>query len=502
MADHSHQVGFFVGQVLEGTTRQHGSKTALIAKEGEMSFAALNESTTRIAAHMQNEGVKQGDRVGLLLPNSLAFAISYYATQRMGAVTTILDARFKGKELEGVLRDSDLSLLITHASLMPEVAKSLQGMKLPLWVVDGEGDNSFQKRLFSPPSAEFVAPRLEPDQDAVILYTSGTTGEPKGVVLTHINLAQFPLHTTEVWVTTADSVWGCILPMSHISGPIYCNEIIDKGSTMVIFDQINPITILEGLAKYKVTFIHGVPPIFGLLLGVRNLKDYDTSNLRVAAMMGMTVPLSLMQAFKAALPHIKVIQGYGLTETSPLITATPLRDADAKLASIGRAVPGIEVKIVDEKGQQREEGEIITRGPHLMKGYFRRPEATAERIRNGWLHTGDVARREADGYYYHLGRKDDMIITGGMNVYPAEVENLLSTHPKVLEAVVFPIPDPDRGKAIAAAVVPRPETEVMDRELLTFLRSNLASFKVPQRVVIRESLPRTSTGKVKREDLG
>ncbi|MDP6560607.1 MAG: class I adenylate-forming enzyme family protein, partial [Candidatus Binatia bacterium] len=195
MADHSHQVGFFVGQVLEGTTRQHGSKTALIAKEGEMSFAALNESTTRIAAHMQNEGVKQGDRVGLLLPNSLAFAISYYATQRMGAVTTILDARFKGKELEGVLRDSDLSLLITHASLMPEVAKSLQGMKLPLWVVDGEGDNSFQKRLFSPPSAEFVAPRLEPDQDAVILYTSGTTGEPKGVVLTHINLAQFPLHT-------------------------------------------------------------------------------------------------------------------------------------------------------------------------------------------------------------------------------------------------------------------------------------------------------------------
>ena len=219
-------------------------------------------------------------------------------------------------------------------------------------------------------------------------------------------------------------------------------------------------------------------------------------------MMGTTVPLSLMRAFKAAQPHIKVMQGYGLTETSPLITLTATQDADAKMASIGKVVPHVEIRIVDDGGNdvpQGEPGEIITRGPHVMKGYFRRPDATAERIRDGWFYTGDIGRRDGDGYYYHLGRKDDMIITGGLNVYPAEAENLLYEHPAVQEAVVFPIPDPKRGNVIGAAVVLRPGTKIVEKELLSFLRSNLASFKVPQRIEIRDSLPRTTSGKVIRE---
>jgi long-chain acyl-CoA synthetase len=218
-------------------------------------------------------------------------------------------------------------------------------------------------------------------------------------------------------------------------------------------------------------------------------------------MMGTTVPLSLMRAFKAAQPHVMIIQGYGLTETSPIITSTPFHEADAKMASIGKAVPGVDVRIVNERGEEVTEGEIITRGPHLMKGYFRRPETTAERIRDGWLYTGDIGRRDEDGYYYHLGRKDDLIITGGMNVYPAEVENLLCEHPQVHEAAVFSSPDPDRGKVLGAAVVPRPGEKIVEKELLSFLRSNLAIFKVPQKITIRDSLPRTATGKLKKEDL-
>ena len=212
--------------------------------------------------------------------------------------------------------------------------------------------------------------------------------------------------------------------------------------------------------------------------------------------------LALLRAFQAAQPHIKVIQGYGLTETSPMITLVEPDKAEAKMGSIGRAVPGVEVKIIDENDKDvavGEAGEIITRGPHVMKGYFRRPDATAERIRHGWLYTGDVGKVEADGYYYHLGRRDDMIITGGLNVYPAEVENLIYTYPGVQETIVFAIPDAKRGQVIGAAVVPRPGGSVVEKDLLAYLRGNLANFKVPDRIVVRESLPRTSSGKTIRE---
>lgn len=502
MAIDSNQVGFFVGEVLEQAAQRFPDKRALIAKEGEMTFSQVNQRAGSLAGHLQGEGIKPGDRVGLLLLNSLAFALCYYAVQRIGAVSVVLDARLKGKELEGVLQDADLSLCITHQRLMPEIGPTLKEFRqVSLWVVDGEGEQSFEKRLSAPPK-DFVRPKLNPDQDAVILYTSGTTGELKGVLLNYVNLAQFPYCMGQVWKTDANTILGCVLPMSHISGPIYCNEIIDKGSTMVIFDQMNPVTLLEGIQKHRITFFHGIPIIFQLLLNVPNLNTYDTSSVEIAGMMGMSVPLPLMRAFKAAQPHIKAMQGYGLTETSPLITGTEIQDADAKMASIGKATPGIEVKIINDQGQEvgeGEEGEIVTRGPHVMKGYFRKPDATAERIRGGWLYTGDIGRRESDGYYYHLGRKDDMIITGGMNVYPADVENMLYELPQIQEAVVFPIPDAKRGSVIGAAVVLRQGQSVNEKEMLAFLRSNLASFKVPQEVKIRESLPRTPSGKVIRD---
>jgi long-chain acyl-CoA synthetase len=242
--------------------------------------------------------------------------------------------------------------------------------------------------------------------------------------------------------------------------------------------------------------------VFQLLLGVKNLASYDTSSVKIAAMMGTSIPLPLLRAFQVAQPHVKVIQGYGMTETSPMITLVEPDKAEAKSGSIGRAVPGVEVKIVDEDDKEMplgEAGEIITRGPHVMKGYFRRRDATEQRIRNGWLHTGDVGKLEADGYYYHLGRRDDMIITGGLNVYPAEVENLIYTYPGVQETVVFSIPDRKRGQVIGAAVVPRPGASLVEKDLLTFLRANLANFKVPDKIVVRESLQRTSSGKTIRD---
>ena len=321
-------------------------------------------------------------------------------------------------------------------------------------------------------------------------------------MLTYENLAQYPRVMREMQISDSSTMRGCILPMSHIVGPVVCNELAERGYTLVIFDQINPITLLEGILKYRINVFESVPIVFQLLLGVKNLASYDTSSMKIAAMMGTSIPLPLLRAFHAALPHIKVIQGYGLTETSPMITLVEPDQAEAKMGSIGRAVPGVEVKIVDDSGKDLgvdEPGEIITRGPHVMKGYFRRADATAQRISDGWLYTGDVGKRDAGGYYYHLGRCDDMIITGGLNVYPAEVENLIYSFPGVQETVVFAIADAKRGAVIGAAVVARAGVTLAEKELLTFLRTNLANFKVPDKIVFREALPRTSSGKIIRD---
>jgi len=400
------------------------------------------------------------------------------------------------------LNDADLSLLIVHSQLFAEVEEVFKNRApIPVWIVGGEGDRSFEKRRAAS-AAAVSSPNLKADDDALILYTSGTTGEPKGVVLSYRNLLQYPRVMREFAITDASTIRGCILPMSHIVGPVVCNELAERGYTLVIFDQINPVTLLEGIQKYRVNVFESVPIVFQLLLGVKNLASYDTSSVKTAAMMGTSIPLPLLRAFQSAQPHIKVIQGYGLTETSPLITLVEPGLAEEKIGSIGRAVPGVEIKIVDDNGRERgmdEPGEIITRGPHVMKGYFRRPDATSQRIRNGWLYTGDVGKSSADGYYYHLGRADDMIITGGLNVYPAEVENLIYMFPGVQENIVFAIPDSKRGQVIGAALVARPGAQLNEKELLAFLRANLANFKVPDKIVVRDSLPRTSSGKTIRD---
>jgi long-chain acyl-CoA synthetase len=501
MANDSGSVGFFAAEVLEKTANQQPHKTAIITKDEELTFAALNRQVHQLAANLRQTGIGQGDRVGVLLPNCAAIPLSYYASQKIGAVTVILDARLKGKELQGVLKDAAVKLLIVHHQLRAEAEDAFkEAGRIPLWVVNGEGAESFEQKLTGSPTA--TLPRLNADDDALIVYTSGTTGEPKGVVLSYRNLAQYPRVMGAMGITDASTIRGCILPMSHIVGPIVCNEVADKGFTLVIFDQLNPVTLLEGIQKHRITVFESVPIVFQLLLGVRDLASYDTSSVKIAAMMGTSIPLPLLRAFQSAQPHIKVIQGYGLTETSPLITLVEPERAASKMGSIGRAVHDVEVKIVDEAGKEvpvGEAGEIITRGPHVMKGYFRKPQATSARIHDGWLYTGDVGKVDADGYYYHLGRRDDMIITGGLNVYPAEVENLIYTYPGVQETIVFAIPDPKRGHVIGAALVPRSGEHIVVKELLSFLRDNLANFKVPQNIVIRDSLPRTSSGKLIRE---
>ena len=298
MANDTHSVGFYAAELLDKTAERKPNKTAIIAKEEELTFAALNQRVHALAGQLQQEGIRQGDRVGVLLPNSTAIPLTYFATQKIGAVTVILDARLKGIELQNVLTDADLKLLVVHSQLLPEVEEVFKAMaRVPLWIVGAAGERSFETK-FAAPATSLSLPKLKPGDDALILYTSGTTGEPKGVVLSYHNLTQYPAVMGDMGVTDSDTMRGCILPMSHIVGPIVCNEVAEKGYTLVIFDQFNPITLLEGIHKHHVTVFEGVPIIFQLILGVKNLADYDTSSVKIAAMMGTSVPLPTSSAHR------------------------------------------------------------------------------------------------------------------------------------------------------------------------------------------------------------
>jgi len=294
---------------------------------------------------------------------------------------------------------------------------------------------------------------------------------------------------------------GYMLPMSHVSGTLVCNELVWRGSTLCIFDNLRPDKILHTLQDCAVNWFFSVPPIFDALLRVPHIEAYRLESLRWIAMMGTSDPVVLMERFRKQFPGTTVIQGYGLTETHGPFTLVPLDAADRKRGSAGLPIPGAQIRIIDEEGRPvpaGEAGEITVRGPMVMKGYHNDPQSTAERVRAGWLYTGDIGRFDEEGFLYHLGRKDDMIIVGGLNVFPAEIENVLKQHPLVYEVAAVGVPDEDRGAEIHAFVVPADSSALSEKELISFCRQRLASYKVPRAVAFRKSLPRTSSGKIAR----
>ncbi len=493
-----------VGKVLRETAERIPHKTAVIFKDEEITFAQLDHMATRLANKLKTFNVGGGDPVAIVLPNSPQWVVSYFAVMRLGAIAVPLDFRFKGEELISILTDASVRVVIT-SDLYPEVTVFSKVDSISnVIITGGKGTDpftSYEDVIEDESLSSEVSEVVMDEQEALYLYTSGTTGKPKGVVLTFSNLDLFPEGMNGVLGTREEDILGCLLPMSHISGPIICNEFVIRGSSLFIFDQLRPDKILSAVEKHRVTYFHSVPPIFEAILHVPHKERFDVGSLRFVAMMGTSVPVDLLNAFKRSFPHITVIQGYGLTETSPFITLLPLEYAESKIGSIGRAVPRAEVKLVNEAGEEvpaNEIGELIVRGPMLMKCYHNNPEATRERIKDGWLYTGDLCRKDDDGFFYHVGRKDDMIIVGGLNVYPAEVEQVLGSHPLIKEVGVVGIPDRDRGEVIKAAVVVAPGEQVTKKEILAYCKERLANFKIPKILEFRDELPRSSTGKIAR----
>jgi acyl-CoA synthetase (AMP-forming)/AMP-acid ligase II/ABC-type nitrate/sulfonate/bicarbonate transport system permease component len=499
-----------VGEYLQRQAHERPDKVAVICNEVQLTFSELDRQSNMLANWLLAQGVKKGDRAVMLLPNCAEFAVVYFALMKIGVIAVILDFRLSPPEMAPLFDETEAKVLISHTKQKTFAVRMLRQKEHLRYVVllgdeiGEEDDLYYYERIVEKGDAQKPNIPLADEDEALYLYTSGTTGKPKGVILTYDHHTYFPESMKALQPLTDQDIQGSVLPMSHISGPIVLNLLVDMGHTLVIIDEIRPKKILEEIQRNKINYFHAVPPIFQMLLNLPSRERYDLSSLRFVAMMGTVVAEELMEEWAEEYPHAIPLQGYGATETSPLLTLTRYDDAPRKMASAGLVCPRAEVRIEDKEGKELptgEVGEVIARGPQIMKGYFKNPKATEQKIKDGWYYTGDLGRFDEDGYVYILGRADDMIITGGMNVYPSELENILIAHEKVAEAAVVGIGDAERGQALKAVVVPKVGEEVSKRELMKFCRERLAGFKLPKVIEFRDSLPRSRTGKVAKREL-
>jgi long-chain acyl-CoA synthetase len=499
-----------IREELKKTAERLPDKNGIIYGERKITFRELEERAFKFASALEKSGVGKGDKILTYLPNIPEFVEIYLGALSAGVICVPIDFRIIGDELKHIVSDSDASVIVTTVDMAkPIKAAGDLPAHVKKLVIIGQGDKSpdtdYTDFVNSGDAAEPTVP-LSDEDEALFLYTSGSTGKPKGVILQYRHLDLFPesLHAIIPEYCTQDTVMACILPMSHITGPILVNTQLKYGNALVIFESWRPDTVWKAVEREKVNLFNSVPPISQMLLADPKLEKYDLSSLKYISMMGMSVPKALMEEYRRRIPHLKVIQGYGLTETSPLLTLVPLAHADEKLGSVGKVVPGVEIKIVDENGSAvapDTPGEIIARGPQIMKGYYKQPGETAKVIKDGWFWTGDLGRLDADGFVYHLGRSKEIIITGGINVFPAEVENVLVAHQSIMDAAVVGIPDEKRGEILSAFVVKRPGSDITEHDIVKYCREKMADYKVPKVVRFIEALPMVGPGKVNKKIL-
>jgi acyl-CoA synthetase (AMP-forming)/AMP-acid ligase II len=499
-----------VRDYLEKQAKERPTKPAILFKEEKITFSDLNTLSNRVGNRLLNIGVKKGDRIVLLLQNSPEFVVAYFAILKIGAIAVVLDFRLSPAEMEPIFRETEVTAIITSVrqkvfiDRMQKMVPSLQYIVVTGTEGEGIRDWHSYEEIIEKESSEKISIPLQEEDESLYLYTSGTTGRSKGVVLTNDHLTYFPETLRHAVLMSERDIYGLVLPMSHIAGPCILNLMLECGMTVSVIDEMKPKKILDAVHSHRITYFSGPPSIFQLILNIPHWERYDCSSLRAVSMMGTVVPEQLMKGMKERYPHLQPVQGYGATETSPLLTMTHLKDAPRKMASAGKAAPRAELKIIGQDGKEVEVGqigEIIARGPQIMKGYFKDPEATAKKIKNGWYYTGDLGRLDEDGYLYILGRTDDMVISGGLNVYPSEVETVLLHHPKVQEAAAVGIPDPSRGQVLRAIVVLKHGEKATPQEILSFCKERLASFKMPRQLEFRDSLPKLSTGKIAKRQL-
>ena len=484
---------------LAGSAERYPDKPAVRLDDTILTYAALEERSTRVAGLLLQRHVAPGDRVAVMLPNLPEFAAIYYGILRSGAIVVPMNPLLKEREVAYYLGDSQARLIFAWGGCADEAAAGAAQAGAATVIVD----ESFADRLAAVAPAGGVVDRADTDT-AVILYTSGTTGQPKGAELTHANLAT----NVEIFVTDLvhlgpdDVVFGG-LPLFHSFGQTCgLNAAVSVGASLTLVARFEPDKVLQVLARDRVTVFEGVPTMYIALLGHPGRDGYDVSALRVCVSGGAALPVEVMRGFEEAF-GCAILEGYGLSETSPVASFNhPHRPR--KPGSIGTPIRGVQMRLVNESGEDvppGEVGEIAIRGHNLMKGYWRRPDSTSDAIPDGWFRSGDLARVDSDGYFFIVDRAKDMIIRGGYNVYPREIEEVLYEHPAVAEAAVIGVPDGKLGEEVGAAVVLKPGASLTPDELREYVKGLVAAYKYPRHVWFLAALPKGPTGKVLKREI-
>ena len=505
---------------LKDAASRHPSRTAVIYYDGQrereissITYRALDQTSDRFASALLELGIDKGDRVAYFLQNSLQLVVSFYGILKAGAVPTPCSPMYQVDELARQLADAQPEAIICDADLYPVVEKAKAGTRLRhiIAVGDREGVLSFHDLVHShEPAADL--PHIDPDTDLALLpYTGGTTGVPKGTMLTHRSMVVNALQFSRWYgYSEAQEVFIATLPLFHIGGIAGAMSVpISVAGTMVMFRRFNPRGVLKAVQDYRATRFPGVPTMYIATLDLEDATRYDLSSLSHSRTGAAPLPPAVKRAFGNLVGRDVLIEGYGLTETAPLTHANPVQRP--KEGSIGVPLPDTQACILDpEEGRREmapgEVGELALRGPQLMKGYWNRPQDTAEAIRDGWFYTGDLARMDEDGYFYIVDRKKDVINSAGFKVWPREVEEVLYCHQGIKMAAVIGVPDPYRGETVKAVVVLKDghhgaPQEKLSQELTAFCRSKLAAYKVPRILEFRDSLPVSPAGKILRREL-
>lgn len=484
---------------LKRTVNSRGGQTAFVTDDHtSVTFEALLERVEKLAGALQNAGVGKGDVVSVMLPNGIELVELFLAAGAAGAVFQPLDIRFKGEELRHVLAHTGTKALAVHGTGVEAAEPDVSELDLKLLVGgDRAGWKEYESFLRAGAAPSAVAEVDEDRDNAVYLFTSGTTGSLKCVPMTWRQLDHFPKDMVSRLGISPRDVGITLIPMSHISGPIVVSVVVSVGCSFVVTQRWRPDIIVDHFERHRVTWTHTVPALAELILKGRP-AGRDLSSVRFIALMGARPGTPILEQLEEAIPSCKAIQGYGLTETSPLLTLLDLDSHADKRGSMGAAVGEVELRVVGSSGADvaaGEPGELIVRGPKVFNGYVGDPELTATVLRDGWFHTGDVVRADPDGYYFHLGRLDDVINTGGLMVYPAEVEGALLKHTAVEEVVAYGVPDEQRGFAVAADVLLAKGAAASDADLRRFLDGRLAEYKIPRKLAFVTEFERTPTGK-------
>ncbi len=519
-------------QTLMKAVKFFPQKEAIVCGEKKWTYEAFYDRVNRLSRCLRDLGVGKDDKVAILHPNCHYFLEAYYGITRIGAISVPMNYRLSPREIAFILQDSESKLLIVDPMFQGQVESIRGEMKGVIGIIwTGEEDHSCLperpvREGKGPPNLNYetalrrVGSKKVPEVSmsdgdiAQIYYTSGTTGRPKGVMLSHKNVATHALGTiAEVHLTDCD-VWVHVAPLFHLADAWATWAITWVGGTHVLVREFDPKIVLETIQREKVTITNLIPAMLNLMVNHPEVGRFDYSSLRVllsgGAPIAPEVVRKIVESFKC-----DYIQTYGMTETSPYLTVSILKEHLKRLSyedqlrfksKTGREFIGVELRVVNERGEEierdeKEVGEIIVRGDIVTKGYWRLPEETEKSIRDGWLYTGDMAVMDEEGYVTIVDRKKDMILTGGENVYSTEVENILYMHPAILECAVIGVPDPKWGEAVKGVIVLKPHQKATEREIIQFCKDRIAHYKAPKSIDFVEALPRTGSGKIHKKGI-